>query len=821
VWAVLMACGAALAQDPVPVEPRHQDEGKIVRDIVVEPPIESAGGILRLLKTRIGEPLKGADVKLDLETLWSRLNIVGGVEVEDVEGGIRVIVVVEETSAYDRFEFKGLGHFTEREARTLLGLDPRQRLNRLAAQQYAATLRDRYRRSGYAFVQVRVLEDPARSTLTFQVDEGPKVTVRDVRFRGNATFPGWAALGLYDNLIGSASLESKPAGKILSGSPYSEEVLEEDLDRLRFFYRRQGFRDARVELAGAVFSADRSTVDVTLRIVEGRRYRIASVDLEQTPPPGRTEPLYAKGDVLAEVQVSVGDYYDYALITIDKNRIADFYGKRGHPQRNRYGRGIENAFVIEDPRELFDPEKGEVHLVYQVVEGTPKRLRDVVIRGNDHTRDHVIRRKVFLFPGDTLDMSKVTRSQVTLDGLRYFQDPKDFSGVRFELLPVEQDPDIVDLAIDVKEGNTGSFLWGAGVSTGAGVQARFVLSKRNFDITRLPSSPNPLTIVSEIADNSAFHGAGQELELMLAPGSELSLFQISFYDPDILRQHFDTIGLRVQAFRRLQFFDSFDMDSLGVVVGLERNFTENVAIGLSLRQETVEIENVDANAPTLVFGDEGSTEMRGARLNLNLKDQDHPLRPTDGYSFRAYGEVVGGLFGADEDFVKGGLSADYYLPLWVDSLERAHVVHVRQSFDYGRAFGRSDDLFLTERFYMGGSTLRGFDQRRAGPSQFGQPLGGEARYLSTVEYQFPLVSTRPEGQLRQTEVLRGVAFTDMGLLGRSIDTEDFGELRLSVGFGLRIQVPLIEVPIALDLGWPMLREATDRQRQFFFSLARF
>ncbi len=36
----------------------------------------------------------------------------------------------------------------------------------------------------------------------------------------------------------------------------------------------------------------------------------------------------------------------------------------------------------------------------------------------------------------------------------------------------------------------------------------------------------------------------------------------------------------LQAYRRLQFFDSFDMDSVGAVVGFQRNFTENVSIGI-------------------------------------------------------------------------------------------------------------------------------------------------------------------------------------------------------------------------------------------------
>src|SRR5690606_24891502 len=154
-------------------------------------------------------------------------------------------------------------------------------------------------------------------------------------------------------------------------------------------------------------------------------------------------------------------------------------------------------------------------------------------------------------------MSKIDRSLGELEQLRYFNDPRSFGGVRFELLPVEGDPDAVDLGIDVAEGNTGQLLWGASVGSAFGVQGRVVLSKRNFDFTRLPSSFGPFAWVVEIADNEAFHGAVQELELMLAPGTEVSMFNLSFYEPDVFRTHHDRIWLQLTAYKRIQRYDSF------------------------------------------------------------------------------------------------------------------------------------------------------------------------------------------------------------------------------------------------------------------------
>ena len=59
-----------------------------------------------------------------------------------------------------------------------------------------------------------------------------------------------------------------------------------------------------------------------------------------------------------------------------------------------------------------------------------------------------------------------------------------------------------------------------------------------------------------------------------------------------------------------------------------------------------------------------------------------------------------------------------------------------------------------------------------------------------------------EGEVRDRELLRWVLFTDIGFLGLGLNDPTFGEMRASSGVGLRIEIPYLELPIALDLGWP-------------------
>jgi outer membrane protein insertion porin family len=394
-------------------------------------------------------------------------------------------------------------------------------------------------------------------------------------------------------------------------------------------------------------------------------------------------------------------------------------------------------------------------------------------------------------------------------------------GPRLQLEPVAGSSDLVDIGLDLEDGSTGELRWGIGISTGQGAQGQLQFNKRNFDIAKLPSSPNPITIIEEVLDNKAFHGGGQQLNTLLAPGSRQSQFQMTWIEPDLFGDHFETYEARVtgrRIIRRLP--DGYTSDVLGAEVGLSRWLTETISVGLSVRHDTVQVESLATDATALAYDAEGQTELRAGRLNLRYRDFDDPLRMTSGVEIGFGVEMVGGLLGGDESLSKFTHTANWYVPVRENEMGHRTVLHLEQFLGFAQSFGGSDDVFLTERFYMGGPDLRGFDFRRAGPTQFNRPLGGEAKWTATAELFFPLVATRLEGEVRDRELLRGVVFTDLGLLGLDDGDETFRQLRASSGIGIRIEIPFLEVPIALDLGWPWIYEETDDRRQLYFSISR-
>jgi outer membrane protein insertion porin family len=136
---------------------------------------------------------------------------------------------------------------------------------------------------------------------------------------------------------------------------------------------------------------------------------------------------------------------------------------------------------------------------------------------------------------------------------------------------------------------------------------------------------------------------------------------------------------------------------------------------------------------------------------------------------------------------------------------------VRADVGYAEPLEGTPEVPPFERFYAGGRSLRGFEYRGVGPHINGNPTGGEWITTQGIEYEYPLVQ----------DTLGVVAFLDAGTLGTTLDAPDAFKWRVSVGFGLRVRIPIFgERPLAFDFGFPLLYEPEDARTLVSFSLGR-
>ena len=82
---------------------------------------------------------------------------------------------------------------------------------------------------------------------------------------------------------------------------------------------------------------------------------------------------------------------------------------------------------------------------------------------------------------------------------------------------------------------------------------------------------------------------------------------------------------------------------------------------------------------------------------------------------------------------------------------------------------------------------------------------GDFEFLNSLEYQIPILAN---------DHLYAVAFIDSGTVENHVEIRDY---RVSAGVGLRIVVPMLgPVPIALDLGFPIVKGPEDKEQVFSF-----
>ncbi|MEN0110870.1 MAG: POTRA domain-containing protein [Planctomycetota bacterium] len=360
-------------------------------------------------------------------------------------------------------------------------------------------------------------------------------------------------------------------------------------------------------------------------------------------------------------------------------------------------------------------------------------------------------------------------------------------------VPPPNDP-FADLFISLEETQTGRFMVGAAVNSDAGVVGQIMLDERNFDWRRIPRS------WQDFADGTAFRGGGQRFRLEAAPGTEVQRYLASWQQPYL----FDSpISLNLSGSYFDRRFDDWDEQRLGGRIGLGYQWLDrDLTASLTYRGENVNIH--DVRDPTLddyadVLGD---NSLHGFGIRLITDKRDNPFLATEGYYLGLTLEQVVGSF----TYGRAELDARSYVLLTErpDHTGR-HVLTYQTRLGFTGA-----DTPVYDRFYAGGfSTLRGYDFRGASPidTLSGGEVGGDFRWINTLEYMFPLTAD---------DMVNGVVFVDHGTVNRSVSLDNY---RVAPGVGLRVVVPAMgPAPIALDFAFPVAGPDFDEEQIFTFNV---
>jgi len=844
--AALALAGLPAAQaEPSPVAPAAPVQRPTVRAVRVEGNHRyTEEQLVASFGQQVGQPLIDENaLKRGVQVLFEYFHVRAQVELVSQRGvpDVEVLLRVEELALDPEMRITGNVEIGDDKVREWAGVGEREELFVYQAPRIRARLLKNYRDEGYCFAEVKIVErpegvdpetgEPIAPDVILEITEGPEVKVRTVELHGNDSLPNtgfWFFKGGLSKLS-KAELRSPRLWRFFA-KDYVRETLDADIVAMRGVYRDLGYLDAVVELERLEFSPERDWVTIHIAVDEGPQYEVESLDFQalrwvadpKTREGYRQEPaelLIDEAELREKMLLKPGGIYQQRLVDEDHRTVRLLYGERGHVEHESLPEW--EGFHFLDPELVFDASEPRVRVVYRLVQGEPITVREIQVRGNVHTQDRVIRRLVTVKPGQLADPKEIERSRARIEATDFFS-PDAFHP---DIIPPRVryvdtgDPSVKDLEYLVEEGGVLGFEVSGGISTTNGAFGAIRLRKGNFDLGNLPSGFGGT--IEEVARLEAFHGAGQTLRIEAAPGTELTRYTVSFFEPDVFRLHEDYIGLGLDARNIRRRFDSHTEERRDYSVRLVRQLTADSSLWARYGIGHVDVNDIDTggepgvSTPLAVPQDlkdqEGENALGHFDFGYQFSTVDSQLVPRNGVDVSFQGNVYDDLLGSDFDFVRGQVQIDFYNEFDDDPDIVSDYVHLGLGVGAGFAYGGTDEIPYTERTFFGGRQLRGFDFRGVGPNENGYPIGGSTSFYGTVEYRRPLVKNVQPGSYREIEAIQGGLFLDFGVLDPEEFSLDFQELRASWGILFGITFP---VPLTFSFGFP-LRDGQGDQKQVF------
>ena len=735
--------------------------------------------------------------------------------------GGRIVVNVVENPVINRVAFEGNKKAKDEQLTAEVQSKPRGTLSRPTVQADVQRIIEIYHRSGRFDISVdpKIIELPNnRVDLVFEIKEGEKTGVKDIRFVGTHAFSS----GRLKDVIKTS--ESNILSFLQTTDIYDPDRVEADRDLLRRFYLKHGYADVRIVSAVGEYDPSKKGFVVTFTIDEGSQYRVGTVDVVSNVH--AIEP----SSLRAQVKLSPGSVYNADLVEKSVESMTIAAAKHGY------------AFATVRPRGDRNFEAKTINLAFVVEEGARAYIERINIRGNTRTRDFVIRREFDLSEGDAYNRALVDRAERRLKNLNYFKT------VKITNEPGSA-PDRVVVNVDVEEQPTGEFSISGGYSTADGLIAEVSVADRNL------------------------MGRGNYAKASVTYGQYVKGFDLSFVEPYLFGYRMAG-GIDLFARQNLaNNYVSYDSQTVGTNLRLGFAVTEEIAFAprYSFYQQKITLPNQynDCQFSSNTPGNGGpgvnpTNEANGSDLFVNVpygcyqngeaslavrkelaagpvntslvgytvsyNTLDNNRVPTSGLYTELKQDFAG--VGGDVQFIRTSAEARNYYEVFSDVVS----VFKLQAGNITPWGGQS--LRMLDQFQMGPQLVRGFAPAGIGPRDLtigttNDSLGGSMFWGASLEAQTPLYF------LPKDIGIKIAAFADAGNLWNyqgptswsvtgetlQVGLDGVGKIRSSVGVGLLWDSPL--GPLRFDLAYPITKycatgsdnvtQICDRTQVFRFS----
>lgn len=592
--------------------------------------------------------------------------------------------------------------------------------------------------------------------VTFVVNEGEEIIIDKLEYSG--------VKGLdpndFDAVI--ANKEHKFMGWFWgqNDGKMSLRDLAYDNLRIRDLYMQYGYLDSKVNESFVRVNFNHYTADMSYQIEEGEVYTIRKVTLFQ-----QKEVIDEK--ILRNIiSLKEGEVFNIKSFREDAEKIKTLVADKSY------------AFAQVVPDLKKNKEDKTVEVVFKIAPGDKVKIRNVVISGNTRTLDRIIRRELYLGPGDMYSLTDLKDSRNSLGRLGYFE------GTTIEEKRV--DNQTMDLVVKLKETPTGNVQLGGGYGSYGGLLISIGVNDRNIWGSGINMGVKAEK--SQTTESYSFNVSNNRLN-----------------DSDFSGNFF--------VFHSSYDYNDYSIYTDGVSIGTGHRFSRFISgyIGYGFSSNSYKFDDtIDLNV-TDTFYFEDYTKS-GITISAKWNNTDDYYLPRRGFDFSQSFEKTG--LGTQANYMKSRTNFGKYIGLeeyiGFDAIFR-YKARLNLVIDNGY-------IPLAEKFYMGGiGSVRGYQAYSLSPvitddNGVVRRVGGEKTFSNSLEMSMPLI---PKAKMRI------VFFVDWGFIGDDSITETS---RGGYGAGLEWFSPV--GPIQLMFASPLnvddgnLPGFKDRTSSFEFTMGQ-
>jgi outer membrane protein insertion porin family len=571
------------------------------------------------------------------------------------------------------------------------------------------------------------------------------------------------------HIVGNKTVSTKDIKKELSEKlpafwppwgkppPYRPQDLEYDVERLKIYYRNQGFYHTGIK--PEVKYGPGGEVNVTMVIHEGPPVIVTDINVKIS---GKVDLAALKekwplkpGDRLADKS------YD-AL----KNLYLNYLPNHGYPRVQVKGQIRLNE------------EKNTAEILITVKPGPLSYFGPVNIKDEEklETPAAAIREKVTFKSGQLFNLGELFNTQRKL----YATDLYRSVVLTPEAVPLQETS--IPIVIEIEEKKKRSLKLGLGYGDEEKVRARVGLRLRNLG------------------------GGGRLLDLDARYSALGYLFSQLFTNPVVFGTNFDFVN---QSGARRRDLPGFTDEAYFTQSRLERDIPGNLRVYFGHGLEFARPFDIPLATLILLEGTQPRKLYRASFALLGLRQDtvDNPANPHHGGYLEWANQIAPTFLGSGLQFAQSVLDFRRYHAI----ADSDFVLAGRVRFGVIQPMQSTKQIPISRLFFAGGAnSVRGYGLDLLGPRNVtNNPTGGEAVMEFSLEGRFPIPIYKNIG---------GVVFMDAGNVYTRIHNLDFGQLKYSPGFGLRYLSPV--GALGLDFAFPTNRinYVTDKWYQIHFSV---